>query len=528
MDYDAIIVGGGIAGLTATAYLAKAGYTTLLCEKERHCGGLVNSFERNGFVFDGGIRAIENSGIVKPMLRQLGVDVDFIKSQVSVGIEDRVIRLASVEDIEAYQTLLAGIYPESRDEIAAIIARIRVIMKYLDVLYGIDNPAFLDMKKDRDYLLKVILPWMPKYALTIRKITALNMPVIAYLRRYTKNRSLLDMIAQHFFQDTPAFFALSYFKLYLDYNYPRGGTGTLPGKLVRFIEDHGGAISTDTTIVAVDPEKRRVTDARGQTHGYRSLIWAADLKTLYRSIAPEAIGDDAIKRAVLERRAAVADKSGGDSVLTVYLALDLDKSYFERRASAHFFYTPRREGQTSAGSIPIGESREAIEGWLRKFFALTTYEISCPVMRDPTLAPPGKTGLIVSLLFDYTLTKHIQEMGWYNDFKTFSEACILDTLDASVFPGIKAAVLDQFSATPLSIAKITGNADGAITGWAFTNPAIPVENRLPKIFNAIRTPIPGILQAGQWAFSPSGLPTSILTGKLAADEASKVLKKQSR
>jgi len=525
MNYDVIIVGGGIAGLTATAYLAKAGYKTLLCEKESHCGGLVRSFERDGFVYDGGIRAIENSGIVMPMLRQLGVDVDFVKSQVSVGIEDRVIRLASVEDITAYQALLAGMFPESRDEIAAIIDRIRVIMRYLDVLYGIDNPAFLDIKKDREYLLKVILPWMPKYALTIRKITALNTPVVDYLRRYTQNQSLLDMIAQHFFRDTPAFFALSYFKLYLDYNYPRGGTGTLPDKLARFIEDHGGAISTDTEIVSVDPERRRVTDARGQTHGYRGLIWAADLKTLYRSMDPEALHDDAIRRAVVERRAAVADKSGGDSVLTVYLALDLDKSYFESRASAHFFYTPRREGQTGAGPVPTGESREVVEAWLKKFFALTTYEISCPVMRDATLAPSGKTGLIVSMLFDYTLTKHIREMGWYEDFKAFSEACILDTLDASVFPGIKAAVLDQFSATPLSIARITGNTDGAITGWAFTNPDIPVEHMLPKIFHSVRTPIPGILQAGQWAFSPSGLPTSILTGKIAADEVSKGLKK---
>ncbi|MBN2004625.1 MAG: NAD(P)/FAD-dependent oxidoreductase [Anaerolineae bacterium] len=525
MDYDVIIVGGGIAGLTATAYLAKAGYTTLLCEKESHCGGLVRSFERNGFVFDGGIRAIENSGIVMPMLRQLGLDIDFVKSQVSVGIEDRVIRLASVEDITAYQALLTDMFPESRDEIAAITERIRTIMGYLDVLYGIDNPAFLEIKKDRDYFLKVIFPWMPKFALTIGKISALSEPVVAYLRRYTQNQSLLDMIAQHFFQDTPAFFALSYFKLYLDYHYPRGGTGTLPENLVQFIEDHGGAISTDTKIVAVDPEKRRVTDTRGQTHGYRKLIWAADLKTLYRIIDPEAMGDDATKRAVLERRAAVADKSGGDSVFTVYLALDLDKSYFASRASAHLFYTPRRDGQSKAGLWPVGASREAIEAWLEQFFALTTYEIACPVMRDPTLAPPGKTGLIVSMLFDYTLTKHIQEMGWYEEFKTFSETCILNTLDASAFPGIKTAVLDKFSATPLSLARITGNADGAITGWAFTNASIPAEHRLPKIARAIRTPIPSIFQAGQWAFSPSGLPTSILTGKLAADAAIKTLKK---
>jgi len=58
MNYDAIIVGGGIAGLTTAAYLSKAGHATLLCEKEDKCGGLINTFERDGFVYDGGIRAM--------------------------------------------------------------------------------------------------------------------------------------------------------------------------------------------------------------------------------------------------------------------------------------------------------------------------------------------------------------------------------------------------------------------------------------------------------------------------------------
>ena len=58
---DILIVGAGMAGLTAAAYLSKAGLKVLLCEKENKIGGLVNSFEYKGFVFDGGIRAIEDS-----------------------------------------------------------------------------------------------------------------------------------------------------------------------------------------------------------------------------------------------------------------------------------------------------------------------------------------------------------------------------------------------------------------------------------------------------------------------------------
>ena len=106
------------------------------------------------------------------------------------------------------------------------------------------------------------------------------------------------------------------------------------------------------------------------------------------------------------------------------------------------------------------------------------------------------------MLFDYTLTKHIEAAGWYDEFKAYSEDCILNTLDASIFPGIRDAVLDRFSSTPLSIARITGNADGAITGWAFTNASIPVEHRLPKIARAVRTPDPRHPQSGAMGVQP--------------------------
>ncbi len=141
------------------------------------------------------------------------------------------------------------------------------------------------------------------------------------------------------------------------------------------------------------------------------------------------------------------------------------------------------------------------------------------------MAPAGKTGLIVSILFDYALTKQIEDMGWYDEFKARMDETILDVLDGSAFPGIKAAVLDQFSSTPLTIARTTGNTDGAITGWAFTGGPVPAEHRMMAIARSVRTPIPDVSQAGQWTYSPSGVPISIITGKLAADAASKKLRK---
>jgi hypothetical protein len=58
-------------------------------------------------------------------------------------------------------------------------------------------------------------------------------PVESFLEKRIKNRSLRDIISQHFFKGTPAFFAMSYFYLYTDYIYPKGGIY----KLAKAVED---------------------------------------------------------------------------------------------------------------------------------------------------------------------------------------------------------------------------------------------------------------------------------------------------
>jgi phytoene dehydrogenase-like protein len=313
-------------------------------------------------------------------------------------------------------------------------------------------------------------------------------------------------------------------KIYLDYYYPLGGTGALPRKLVSYILKHGGEIITNTRINHIDPIGRYVTDADGHKYEYDRLIWAADLNSLYNYIELNTIKDESIRDAIISRKQELIGKLGNDSIFTLYLAVDLDPSYFSEKSTEHFFYTPSRLGESSGGSIPYDADEAVIKEWLIRFAALTTYEISIPVLRDSKLAPPGKTGLIISVLFDYRLTKQIRDDGWYDEFVDFLGNQIINTLDKSIYRGLKNSIIHRFSSSPLSIEERTGNTHGAITGWAFTNNPMPAENRLPKIFNSIKTPIPGVLQAGQWTYSPSGLPISILTGKLAADRVIKELK----
>lgn len=214
--------------------------------------------------------------------------------------------------------------------------------------------------------------------------------------------------------------------------------------------------------------------------------------------------------------------AGNDSVLTLYLSVNLDKSYFEAIATGHFFYTPSRSGQSAAGKMPVQGSKQEIQAWLNKFLALTTYEISIPVLRDSTLAPAGKTGLIISLLFDYGLTKRIHEQGWDKEFREDITKLIIKILDSTIYPGLAEAVIDSFTSTPLTLQKVAGTTDGAITGWSFINHPMPAENRLIRIANAVNTPIPNVHQAGQWTYSPAGFPVALITGKLAADKMNKV------
>jgi phytoene dehydrogenase-like protein len=529
--YNTIVVGGGIAGLTSAAYLSRAGQKVLLIEKNRECGGLVNSFTRDGFHFDAGVRALEDAGIIFPMLKDLNIPLEVVKSPVSVGIENKIIPIENIGDLENYRHLLTGFFPESEREIAEVLKIIRKIMKHMVVLYGIENPVFKDLKHDREFLFSKLLPWLPKFIFTVGKINRMNMPVEEYLNTIVKNPSLRDIIAQHFFKNTPSFFALSYFSLYLDYFYPKGGVGKLSEALKNKILEWGGEIKTETKILEVMADQCLVRDQQNITYTYDDLIWAADLKTLYRIAETEGLVTK-IKTKFGETKTRMLQNRGGDSVFSLFIEVDEPLESFRKIAHGHFFYTPSRQGlgQTHREELKslLGNfekvGKEQVFKWLDKFTRLNTYEISVPGLKDPELAPRGKTGLIISCLAEYDLFYEIQKAGWLDEFIAEVENRILQVISDSVYPMLKDKIIAHFSFTPLNIQNRTGSSEGAIVGWSFEK-SMPVINKIQISDRSVLTPIPTVFQAGQWAYSPAGVPMSILTGKLAAD---KVIKKRKR
>jgi phytoene dehydrogenase-like protein len=280
-----IIVGAGITGLTAATSLAMRGHKVLLLEKNAVCGGLVNSFTRKGFLFDGGIRAVENAGMIKPMLEELQIDLPLLPSKVSLGVEDKIISADTSASLADYERLLKELYPESRMDVEKVIKVIGKFDIYMQVLFGSDSPFFKDAKRDLGYYLTTFIIWILRFLATGAAIMRMRMPMEKFLQNLLGDKALIDIISQHFFKKTPAFFAMSYFSLYPDYNYPKGGVGSIPNALTQRLIEIGSEVRTGTEVVHLDAFHKILTDSNGNQYTYDKLIWCADLKRLYHMVS---------------------------------------------------------------------------------------------------------------------------------------------------------------------------------------------------------------------------------------------------
>ncbi len=92
---------------------------------------------------------------------------------------------------------------------------------------------------------------------------------------------------------------------------------------------------------------------------------------------------------------------------------------------------------------------------------------------------------------------------------------MLAVLELSIYPDISKKFLFMKTATPLTLMKRFNTAGGAITGWSLEG-NIPAPRGFAGIIRTPKTALPHIYKAGQWSYSPSGVPIALLTGRVAA------------
>ena len=98
---------------------------------------------------------------------------------------------------------------------------------------GLITPCFLILRRSGIHAAETIIPWMFKYVFTAPKNIKIEYTGFRFSKTdIPQNQSLLDIIAQHFFQETPAFFALSLPEIVSGLLLSAGGTGVIISKLV--------------------------------------------------------------------------------------------------------------------------------------------------------------------------------------------------------------------------------------------------------------------------------------------------------
>ncbi|RYD78965.1 MAG: NAD(P)/FAD-dependent oxidoreductase, partial [Verrucomicrobiaceae bacterium] len=71
--FDLAVIGGGIAGLTASLYAARAGRSVIVFERAPQAGGRASTQVKEGFHFNQGPHALYRAGEGVEVLRELGI-----------------------------------------------------------------------------------------------------------------------------------------------------------------------------------------------------------------------------------------------------------------------------------------------------------------------------------------------------------------------------------------------------------------------------------------------------------------------
>lgn len=505
VDYDAIVIGAGISGLTAAAYLAKGGARVLVCEQAGQVGGLFNSFWQEGYLFDGGIKAVENAGILIPMLAELGLLswVRLHKSPVALITENTVHPIRSLEDVEAYFQFLAGHFPDQRDGLQKVLDDVLHIGDLLGALVGLVRSSFEEMTGET----AVPKSLKDRFA-ALGHLPATLMHVHAPLRRYLgkrlSNPSLVNLLSHLFPDGTGALFGLAYFSMFLDYYYPEDGIQAVPTALAGAVQAGGGEILLNTRVARICLEHGRASGvalADGTELRASHVVAAADARQSFTQLMPAAAVPPSFTRKLL-----AAEPS--HSAFAVFLGLDIPVEQLNLQGCGHLFYAPDLTG--------MGEGDRDRED----YFARVPQELSVPCLHQASLAPRGRTGLILSALTSWGYaenwgldagkpTERYRRLG-----EKFARQMV--TSLETFIPGLSHRVELCATATPYTLETRTSNFQGAIMGWSYDRKKAFHQTSLLRIARSVETPIPNLLMAGHWSFSPGGSPVAVLTGKLAA------------
>lgn len=166
--YDAIIIGGGLAGLTTAYYLTIAGEKVLLLEKEKILGGRTSSWNENGIEIESGFH------------RHIGFYKDFPKLLKEIGINlDNIILWENEAEIKISE----------KENIVLGIAPFYAPYTFIKDIIG--NRKILSLK-DKLSLLKLFMIGMTDYTINPEKLD--NYSILDYAKKLKISSNIINYI----------------------------------------------------------------------------------------------------------------------------------------------------------------------------------------------------------------------------------------------------------------------------------------------------------------------------------------------
>jgi len=479
-QFDAVIIGSGLGGLSCAAAFARQGFKPLVLEQHNRPGGYATTFKRpGGFIFDVSLHSTtvgERDGIhnLIPGFPEIS-DVEFIPhpNLYRVIYPDHDIQVPQ-KNIKEYIGILSGHFPEEQEGIEGIIDDMQGLSSDIGKLSNAGGKV--DMSQfpvDFPYLFKC-------YSKTWGEVVderIMNPKLKAIISAQWGYYGLPPSQLSSFYYAMPAIGYLNGGGYY-----PRGKSQKISDALVHFIEEHGGKVILNTRvkqIMAKEQTAYGVKTDKGEEFTAKVVISNANAyDTFQKMLNEEEYLNDYISK---------LDKySVSLSSFQIFLGLKDDLIGKSGITDSEIFYESGYDMDNSYQAAQKADVENCGIG-------LTLYD---NIYKG--YSPQGKNTLNIMTLQGFKHWEKFEtdyfkgDKAAYRREKEQMADILIKRVEKSLLPGLSKAIELKEIGTPLTNIRYTGNYHGAIYGWDQTMNNSG-QNRL-----AHHTPIKNLYLSGAW------------------------------
>ncbi|MAT89088.1 MAG: phytoene dehydrogenase [Flavobacteriaceae bacterium] len=494
---DHIIIGSGIGGLTAAAWLAKGGKKVMVLERHYVPGGFTHVFKRKqGFQWDVGVHYVGNVG-----------EEDSLKGLFEF-ITDGALEWESMGDVYDVAIINAKRYEFRQGEEAFAAQMKEYFPKEID---AIDNYIALvnaSNKRSAAFFLektfKPILQYTLGYFFRRRFQKYAQRTTYEVLRELTDNQTLIAVLCAQCgnYGLTPKRSSFAAHALVIGHfmkggYYPKGGAEQLWQRTIDTINDNGGSVYINADVQEIVVEKNRVRGVRVENTFIpcKSVISNVGVLNTFQKLLP--------KKYAQHCRVSTSELERATAHFCLYVGLD---------ASSEALSLPKHNVWWYAHNDTDAIINEATPKNAPEQFAY----ISFPSAKDPywDKSHPNTATIQAISVAHYDWFKAYEEQPWRNREDAYKEMkeSFKETMLArlfELFPQIESHVVITEVSTPLSTKHFTNYQKGEIYGLAHT----PKRFKLP--FLRSETKIKGLRLAGQ-DVTLVGVAGAMISGMLCA------------